>query len=314
MSEQVRSSIRTIFSDLGLRVGYALLYSVLIIFTLIPFRLRYYFGGFLGRLTYLFDSRHRRIALTNLELAFPQWDDFRRRQVARRTFVNFGRLMMEVIQFLRLNPKSVQRQVEIENLHFIENARARGKGVIFLTAHFGNWELSALSFSFLVESVDVVVRPLDSKIMDRLVEHLRTLGGNRIIKRRRAAGNIVRSLKENRMVGILMDQNQRRSAGIFANFFGIPACTTPAIAMIARKTGSAVIPAFLVRDGFKKYRLIFKEDVPVTVTDNKQADIIENTTRFNKVIEEMVRQYPDQYFWLHRRWKTRPDGEPKIYK
>ena len=286
---------------------------ILRLFTLIPFPLRYKFGESLGRLFYSISLKRRKIALRNLELAFPEWDEEKRNQVARESFINFGRLTMEFLQFPLFGIKELEEIVEIENREAIINAKKKGKGVVFLTAHFGNWELSALAFGVSIGPADVVVRPLDNKVADMLVEHYRTITGNRVVGRKRAAGAILKSLKENRYVGILMDQNQLRSRGIFADFFGIPACTTPAIAMITRKTKSPVIPAFLVRNGYKDYKLIFQPEVELEFTVDKERDLIVNTERFNKVIEDIIRQYPEQYFWLHRRWKTRPEGESGFY-
>jgi len=282
-------------------------------FTRIPFRIRYRLGGALGLLIYGLDATRKEVTVRNLELAFPEWEEARRLEVARQAFINFGRLIMEFVQCTRLTPADLRRQVTLENLELVREAKARGGGIILQTAHFGNWEFGGLAVSTLIEPLDVVARPLDSEVLEMLLRKYRAKQGNRVIKSSGGAREIVRALKANRMVAILMDQNQIRSHGIFADFFGIPASTTPAVAMIARKTGSAVIPAFLVRDGFEKYRQIFKEEVPIEVTKDKRQDALTNTTRLNKVIEQMVREYPEQYFWLHRRWRTRPKGEPKIY-
>jgi len=313
LQASVSHSVISDFPSNRVRFGYALVKFAMDAFTRIPFRTRYRLGETLGLLVYRFDATRKQVAIRNLELAFPQWEESRRLEVARQAFINFGRLIMEFVQCTRLTPADMRRQVTFENLDLVREAKARGKGIIFQAAHFGNWEFGGLAVSTLVEPLDVVARPLDSKILEMLLSDYRAKQGNRVIKSSGGAREIVRALKANRMVAILMDQNQIRSHGIFADFFGIPASTTPAIAMIARKTGSAVIPAFLVREGFQKYRQIFREEVFIDRTKDKGQDALTNTTRLNRVIEEMVREYPEQYFWLHRRWRTRPRGEPKIY-
>ena len=183
-----------------------------------------------------------------------------------------------------------------------------------MTAHFGAWELSSFAHAVYGYPLRFVVRPIDNPRVERLISTYRTRSGNIPIERRSAARDILKALRQNEAVGILFDQNTTRSEGIFAEFFGIPAATTPALALFALRTGAAVVPGFLIWDtSLGKHRLRLDPPVQLIDTGNLDHDVLENTKIFNKILEGYIRAYPDQWLWIHRRWKTRPQGEASLY-
>jgi len=183
-----------------------------------------------------------------------------------------------------------------------------------MTAHFGAWELSSFAHSLFGYPMKFVVRPIDNANVDVLITHYRTLGGNVPIQRRSAGRDILRALRDNEAVGILFDQNTTSDEGIFVEFFGVPAATTPAIATFALRTGAAVLPGFLIwEEKTGKHRLRFDPPVELIETGNLEQDVAQNTRAFNQILENYIRKYPDQWLWIHRRWKTRPEGEKSLY-
>jgi KDO2-lipid IV(A) lauroyltransferase len=258
--------------------------------------------------------RQRRAGMRNLELAFPEKSEHERLQILRGCFQNVGRLLVEFSHFPELTRENIAKYVDVDGFEHYAEAVRRGRGLIYLTGHLGAWELGSFSQSIFGYPLKFVVRPIANSRVEELISHYRTLGGNAPIHRRNAGREILQALRRNEAVGILFDQNTTRSEGVFADFFGIPAATTPAIATFALRTGAAVVPAFLIWDAnLKKHRLTFAPAVELIETGDKATDIVENTKRFNQVLECYVRKYPDQWLWIHRRWKTRPEGEKDIY-
>jgi KDO2-lipid IV(A) lauroyltransferase len=258
--------------------------------------------------------RQRRAGLHNLRMALPQLTDEERLNILRGCFRNLGRLLVEFSHFPKLNKANISRFVIQDGLENYEEALRRGRGVLFMTAHFGAWELSSFAHSLFGYPMKFVVRPIDNPKVDALITHYRTLGGNVPIQRRNAGRDILRALRDNESVGILFDQNTTTDEGIFVEFFGIPAATTPAIATFALRTGAAVLPGFLIWDErLGKHRLRFDPPVQLVETGNLEHDVKENTKLFNKILEDYVRKYPDHWLWIHRRWKTRPEGEKGLY-
>ena len=259
-------------------------------------------------------GRQRRAGLRNLEMAMPHLSDRERYAILRGSFSNLGRLLVEFTHFRRLDRTNISELVVYEGFHHYENAIRRGKGVIFLTAHFGAWELSCFAHSLYGHPMKFVVREIDNPQVENLIEHYREMAGNTPIDKRNASRDILRALRNNETVGILVDQNTTRDEGVFAEFFGIPACTTPAVATLAMRTGAVVIPGFLVWDATRRiHRLCFDPPVELVSTGDPGRDIVENTRLFNTILENVIRRHPDQWLWIHRRWKTRPEGEMSLY-
>jgi len=268
----------------------------------------------LGRVFYLLHFRLRRVGMRNLELAFPEKSEAERARILRGVFTSLGRQLAELCQFPRYTLENVDRVVVYDGLANFEKAYARGKGVLFLTAHFGAWELSAFAHSLHGHWLHIVMRPMDNPYLDRMIEHYRTMHGNKTVAKDDFVRGLLAAMKAGETVGILMDTNMTPPQGVFVNFFGIPACTASGMARIALRTDAAVVPGFTVWDQeLGKYRLRFDPAVELIRTGDLEADLVANTQKFTKVIEDYVRKYPDQWLWVHRRWKTRPEGEKPLY-
>src|SRR5438105_1165020 len=293
---------------------YALALLLVKFFGMMPRSLANRFAGSLAWLGFHLAGRQRRVGFHNLRMALPELTEAERKRILKGCFRNLGRLLVEFTHFPGLNKTNISKLVIHDGLeNYLEGLR-RGRGVIFMTAHFGAWELSSFAHAVYGYPLKFVVRPIDNPRVEELISNYRTLSGNVPIGRRSAARDILKALRQNEAVGILFDQNTTRSEGVFAEFFGIPAATTPAIALFAQRAGAAVIPGFLIWDEkLGKHRLRLDPPVELINTGDLDQDVLENTKRFNRVLEEYVRKYPEQWLWIHRRWKTRPEGEPSIY-
>jgi KDO2-lipid IV(A) lauroyltransferase len=293
---------------------YSLALLIVRLFAAMPRRIAYPTAKTLARLGFHLARRQRRAGLHNLQMAFPELSQNARERILRGSFENLGRLLVEFTHMPELNKGNICRFVVHDGLeNYLEGLR-RGRGVIFMTAHFGAWELSSFAHAVYGYPLRFVVRPIDNPRVERLISTYRTRSGNIPIERRSAARDILKALRQNEAVGILFDQNTTRSEAVFAEFFGIPAATTPALALFALRTGAAVVPGFLIWDAsLRKHRLRLDPPVQLIETGNLDHDVLENTKVFNKILEGYIRSYPDQWLWIHRRWKTRPQGEASLY-
>ena len=271
-------------------------------------------GIAISQTVYLLHVRLRRVGMRNLAMAFPQKSRRERRRILRGEFTSLGRQLAEVCLFPRYTRQNVSQVVVYEGFENYERAYNRGKGVLFLTAHLGGWELSAFTHSLHGHPLHIVMRPLDNERLDRLIRDYRTMHGNTTVDKDEFVRGLLSATKAGETVGILMDTNMTPPQGIFVPFFGIPACTASGLARIALRTDAAVVPGFTIWDPeLGKYRLRFDPAVNLARTGNVEEDVVANTAQFTKVIEDYVRRYPDQWLWVHRRWKTRPEGEPPLY-
>ena len=252
--------------------------------------------------------RLRRVAYRNLSLAQPELDEARRKQIVDGVFRSIARLLVTVAKFPAIRRENLSRWIRCEGQEYFEQARREGRGVLFATAHLGNWELSAYAHALLAAPMNVVVRPLDNSQIDALVERRRGLSGNRMIFKKDFARSILKALGADKAVGILVDQNSSPDAGVFVDFFGLKACAGTGFAKLAAHSGAAVIPGFaLWSEEERRYVLRFYP--PVEMTGDAERD----TQAVESKLEEVIRQYPDQWLWIHRRWKTKPAGEPELY-
>jgi len=271
-------------------------------------------GIWLGCVIYALHVRLRRVGMRNLALAFPQMSYRERARILRGEFTSMGRQLAEVCRFPKYTRENVSQVVVYDGFENFERALARGKGVLFLTGHLGGWELSAFAHSLYGYPLHVVMRPLDNVYLDRLTRRYRTMHGNSMIDKDDPVRGLLTAMKHGETAGILMDTNMTPPQGVFVDFFGIPACTAGLLARIALRTDAAVVPGFTIWDpALRKYRLRFDPAVELVRTGNDDADAVANTQLFTKVIEDYVRKYPDQWLWVHRRWKTRPEGEKGLY-
>ena len=296
------------------QIEYLLARVLLTAFGKMPRRTARYAASGVAWLGFHLARRQRVAGLRNLQMAFPELTDEQRLEVLRGCFDNLGRLLVEFSHFPELNKGNISEFVVQDGVENYHEALRRGRGVIFMTAHFGAWELSSFAHSLFGHPMKFVVRPIDNTKVDFLITRYRTMGGNVPIQRRSAGRDILKALRDNEAVGILFDQNTTSDEGIFVEFFGIPAATTPAIATFALRTGAAVLPGFLIwEEKLGKHRLRFDPPVQLIETGILEKDVAENTRLFNRILEGYVRKYPEQWLWIHRRWKTRPEGETSLY-
>jgi KDO2-lipid IV(A) lauroyltransferase len=266
-------------------------------------------GNGYGRLLDLALPRLRRAAVRNLSLAMPELSAAERSAVIDGVFRSIGRVVLSFARFPAIRRDNLARSIRCEGSEYFEAALRRGRGVLFATAHLGNWELSAFAHALFQEPMQVVVRPLDNPLIDRLVERRRGLTGNLPIFKKDSARTILKALAANQAVGILIDQNSTADAGVFVDFFGIPACANTGFAKIAAHSGATVIPGFaLWSEEERRYVLRFYPPVEMT------GDAARDTATLQARLEEAIRAYPDQWLWVHRRWKTRPEGAPPLYE
>ncbi len=296
------------------RIEYALAWLIIRTLGALPRPLSRALAIAFAQTVYLLHGKLRRVGMRNLELAFPEKSLAERRRILRGVFTSLGRQLAEVCMFPRYTRENVVDVVMYENFENYERARDRGKGVLYLTAHLGGWELSAFAHSLYGHPLAIVMRGMDNPFLDRLIQGLRTLHGNKAIDKDNFVRGLLAAMKGGETVGILMDTNMTPPQGVFVDFFGIPACTATGLARIALRTDAAVVPGFTIWDErVGKYKLRFDPVLELIRTGDEEADIVANTAMFTKVIERYVRRYPDQWLWVHRRWKTRPQGEPPIY-
>lgn len=261
----------------------------------------------LGGLWFRLDRRHRQVAINNLTYVFGyEKSPSQIRRMARRIFANLVMILFEIGWAHRASPAEIARHIRFDGAHNLHAAYRRGFGVLVLTGHLGSWELLADAAGMLGYPINVVYRPFDFKALDRFFENFRGRSGARLFSKARSMRKILRSLKNNELVGILLDQNAGRRAGVFVDFFGKSACTNKGLALIAQKTRAPVVPVFLIREA-RAYRMTVGPEIPLIETGDKQRDLRENTRQYNRVLESMIRRYPEQWFWVHRRWKTRPE-------
>ena len=271
-------------------------------------------GRAFGRLAYLLAGGLRRTGMRNLELAFPEMPERERARILRRSMVTLGRQLGEFSRFPRSTPEEIARLVEYDGIEILHEAKARGRGIIFLTGHLGAWEVLSFAHSALHEPISFMVRRLDNPRVESLVDGIRTRFGNQSIDKKMAARSALKLLRDGGILGILADLNTQPNEGVFVPFFGRPACTTSGIAVLALRTDATVIPVVAPWDEASG-RWVFRGSpiVELVRTGDHERDVEVNTALFTAALEQQIRKYPDQWLWIHKRWKTRPPGEPDLY-
>jgi Kdo2-lipid IVA lauroyltransferase/acyltransferase len=258
--------------------------------------------------------RLRRVGMRNLELALPEKTAAERERILKGVYLSLGRLLAEIPKLPDYTLENVDRIAVYDGLENYLVARDRGKGVLFMTAHLGGWEIGSFVHSLHGHWLNIVVRDLDNPLLNGWVRRLRTLHGNKTFAKDEYARGLLAAMKRGETVGALMDTNMTPPQGVFVNYFGLPACTAGGIARLAMHTGAAVLPAFTIWDeSLGKYRIRFEPAIPTVCTGDDDADAVANTQNYTAAIEQAVRAHPDQWLWVHRRWKTRPAGEPGLY-
>ena len=296
------------------RIEYLLVVAVARTMGRLPRKLARGLVGILTWLLYLLLGRLRRVGERNLELAVPESPLPERKRILQTVFRNLGWQLVEFCRMPRYTRENTQGWIRTDGLEHYLAAEALGRGVLVLTGHLGAWELSSFYHSLMGHPMGMVIRRLDNKLLDEYVNRIRCLRGNRVLHKDDFARGLLTAMRAGETVGILMDTNMTPPQGVFAQFFGIEACTASGLARVALKTGAAVLPGFLVWEAKeRRYVLHFGPELRFTKTGDAARDILAATQQCNDVLEAWIRRYPDQWLWIHRRWKTRPAGEPGLY-
>lgn len=286
---------------------YLLLKGFGLFINLLPEGFALWCGKQLGSLFFHLDWERRKVALENLRIAFAGEKSERElRAIARGTFQNLGMMAVEFFRIPKMDVETFKKRVKIERLEQALNLLAKGKGMLLLLSHFGNWEMMGIMSKLIGDSIMVIAKPMKkNKRIDQFITKIRNAAGLEVVSSIKASRTVIKALSQNRVVGILIDQRAKRSEGVWADFFGKKAPTTPGLAVLAMKTGAPVVPVFMVRNGFGKHRLIIQEPLDLVHTGDIKKDVEANTQLFNHTLESMIRQYPDQWFWVHRRWERK---------
>jgi KDO2-lipid IV(A) lauroyltransferase len=293
-----------------------LMLGVLHLVSLIPDFVLYPLGIAGGYISYLLDRRHLKIGMKNLAIAFPGRSEAERRRILRASYVNLGRSAAEYVRLGGFFHLRLRRKVTYERYDYVRGIQSRlpRKGVLILTAHFGNFELLPTAHAMHGDQISLVHHTQRFHAGDALMTWVRTRAGVEIVRKHSAARAVLRTLRQGNLVGVPFDQNAKRSEALFVPFFGEVAATSSGVARLVARSGAAVVPVFIVRqpDG-RTHRIEIHDEIPIQRTGDAAADIEENTRRFVAAVEEIVRRYPEQFLWTHRRYRTRPRGTPPIY-
>jgi KDO2-lipid IV(A) lauroyltransferase len=290
------------------RLEYLLVRSLQAIVRVLPDSLVRASGDAMGALFFVLDRPHRRVAEDNLARAFPSRSAAERRAIVRAAFKHFGRLLFEILKFSTLSPEELLTRVEFDGGERVRLAYGQGKGVLFITGHFGFWELHAVAHPLQFEPIGVLARTLDNAQLNTLLEQIRQRTGNTVIYRQGSIRRVMRLLSERHGVAVLIDQHIQGPDAVYVEFFERPAATTSAVAALALRTGAPVVPVFALPLPNGRYRLIYEHPVEPPSADSEDA-IREFTQRCTDVLEMYVRRHPDLWLWMHRRWR---DDQPAV--
>jgi len=259
----------------------------------------------------------RKVGLTNLTLAFPERTEEERRQILRGTFENLGRVLGELTQFHKYDRERLSELIDFqldETSRDLYELQRNGQGVLITTGHMGNWEMLVLGFAALYEPISFLARPLDNPLLEEMLNVHRTRYGNNPISKRNSVMLAAKILSEGGILGVLSDVNVQKKDGVFVPFFGKLACTTAGPALLAIRSDALIYPTFCVWEKeIGRYRFVHGAVLKPSNTGDRKQDVIATTAEYTAEIEKIIRQYPDQWMWIHKRWKTRPDGEPSVY-
>jgi len=286
---------------------YILLKSFSFFINFLPEGFALWMGRQLGTVMYLLDLEHRKVAIQNLHIAFGQEkSEEEMRSIAKKNFQNLGMMAIEFFRIPGMDLETYQKKVEAEGVDEALKVLEKNRGALLLLGHFGNWELMALMSKVIQKNILVIAKPIkNNPWLERWFIESREGIGLEVIPPKNATLKVIQALSQNKVVGILFDQRGKRSKGIWADFFGRKVPTTPGLAVMALKSGAPVLPVFMVRNGFQKHRLIVKKPLELIHTDDFNKDVEANTQLFNDTLESIIREYPDQWLWIHRRWERK---------
>lgn len=284
-----------------------LFYGLHALIICLPRRLCLLMGHILGFLFFCFDRRHRSIALSNLKSALGKnTSDAALKRIARNSFLHFGEILFDIIKFTHLREEKKNKLITVEGEEFIQEVLKEGKGALLFSAHFGNWEIAPFLLSRMGK-LSVVARPLDNRFLENQLLKLRTKLGAKVIYKHQASRQILRLLRANEMVAILIDQNVLWDQAVFIHFFGKLAATTPSLATFYLRTGSPLLPVFCFPTPLHGYHIKISEPLKISLTGDNNLDVLKITQLCTKIIEEQIRENPKYWLWFHNRWKTRPE-------
>ena len=296
------------------QLQFALVWLVVKLLGLLPRAAARAVGAAIGEIAFSATPRLRQVGMKNLTIAFPEKSDREREQILRAMYRNLGWQLAEFCQMPHYTLDRANQFIRYEGLEHYLATRQRAQGVLILTGHLGAWELSSFYHSLAGYPMSMIIRRLDNPLIDRLVNGIRCQHGNRVLHKDDFARGLIAAMRAGETVGVLMDTNMTPPQGVFVNFFGYAACTASGVARVALRTGAAVLPGFLVWEPTeKRYLLHFLPELALVNTGDEDRDAIANTQLFTSTLENVIRRYPEQWLWVHRRWKTRPPGKPPIY-
>ena len=270
----------------------------------IPLSLRRVFAVFVAKLSYHLSLKHRLIAIHNLMRSFPDKPLKEIIRLAKESYISFTIVVVDFLDIPYLNKDNLHQWISIEGLDNYTKACKDGKGVLIFSAHFGNWEIGNAALAIMTEPFIFVYRGFDSPFLERVITGVRASYGNISLSKDNAMRPMLRLLKNGATINLLIDQNVTWYEGVFVDFFDRKACTTPGLALLALHTKVPVLPVFTRRLPDGKYLLEIGKKVEIVSSGNRDTDVLINTQNFTKIIEEKIRQYPEQWFWIHQRWKT----------
>jgi len=303
-----------LLSTMRERIEYWLVVAVASVLGRLPRPVARLLGETLALAVYWLCGRLRRVGKRNLGMALPELSAKEQERILHGVYRHLGWQLVEFCRMMRYTAENTRNWMRTEGLERYLAAEARGKGVLVITGHMGAWELSSFYHSLMGHPMGMIIRRLDNRRLDSFVNDVRCMHGNHVISKDDFGRGLLTSMRAGKTVGILMDTNMTPPQGSFVKFFGIDACTGTGLAHIARKTGAAVLPGFMLWEpAERRYVLHFGEEVTIPHTDDVAGDILAGTQLCTAAIESWIRRYPDQWLWIHRRWKTRPAGEPGIY-
>lgn len=298
------------------RIEYGALRGAIALLAVAPLWVAFRIAEAFAFVVWLLDVPHRRIGMTNLAIAFPDKPLAERRRILRRSFLNLGRMAAELAHLPRLTDAQLREMVRFADEAWWAEAVGweRSSGVLVLSGHFGNWELLVYAHGRRGHPVHMVHRAIANPLVDAWLHALRAPAGTHMIRKSGAAQSVLKALRDRALLVLPIDQNSTRNLGVFVDFFGVPASTNAGMARIALRTDAPIVPVFIVRDGAAARHTVHVLPIlQAERTGDTEADVVANTQRFTAIFEEMVRRHPEQWLWMHKRWKTRPLGEPRLY-
>jgi len=297
-----------------INIEYLATFIVVGILSQLPISVSMALGRAIGLVAYMLAADLRRTGDRNLRLAFPEMSSPERRRIIRGCFRSLGRQLGLFSHFLTDSPAALRQVFDVSGLEYVENSKALGRGLIFFTGHLGAWELTSFATALLGHPFTVIARRIDNPKIEKLVERARTRCGNRTLNKLGAARSMLKILRSDGALGLLLDLNTLDDEGIFVDFFGVPASTNFGIAKLALRTQTPFVAGFAAwNEARKKFDFQYGEPIIPHITGDEEADVRRLTTELSLFTENMIRKYPDQWLWIHKRWKTRPPGEPGIY-